>query len=402
MMSPEQFLTLHEKLFGLKHLKRTGWVRCGVKDPESVGAHTMRMAVMAMFHKNEIEAYGADLNATVRKILYHDLIEAIAGDNISAHSPLAKLTAEQKEAKERAAAKELSKLLQDVERYFEEYESKATKEDKLVKGFDVSDMLNEAFENLVKEPDIKTLLQFMEFNKKSVLELNIPFLSEMTEDLNTLQDDFLADRVYSDVKNRRAIRFYQEVGKLKHMPRTGWVICGINDPESIADHSFGAAVMALSLKDEIEADGGNTDRIVQMMLIHDLAESRIGDIVPEQWQTDKISKETKIEMERKAVHKIAELYNFPEFAELWEEFETGKTRDAQIANDMDRLDMVFLAQLYHEKQPKAPYMETYYARHHSKMERPFTKKIMDAIGKRQAEYLKKINYFGQTQDSQRT
>jgi len=39
------------------------------------------------------------------------------------------------------------------------------------------------------------------------------------------------------------INFFIEVGKLKRMPRRGWVINQIKNPESIAEHIFRAAVM---------------------------------------------------------------------------------------------------------------------------------------------------------------
>ena len=40
----------------LQHLKRTGWVLRGVKEPESVASHTYRMAMMAfMFGGNGVD-----------------------------------------------------------------------------------------------------------------------------------------------------------------------------------------------------------------------------------------------------------------------------------------------------------------------------------------------------------
>ncbi len=43
------------------------------------------------------------------------------------------------------------------------------------------------------------------------------------------------------------IDFIAEAGKLKRIPRTGWVESGVPDPESVADHSFRVALIALVL-----------------------------------------------------------------------------------------------------------------------------------------------------------
>jgi len=42
----------------------------------------------------------------------------------------------------------------------------------------------------------------------------------------------------------KTIKFLSELGKLKEMPRRGWVIRDIKNPESIADHTFRVAIMA--------------------------------------------------------------------------------------------------------------------------------------------------------------
>lgn len=46
-------------------------------------------------------------------------------------------------------------------------------------------------------------------------------------------------------------------------------------PESVADHSYRAAVLAMALP-----PGLDRDRCVKMALLHDLAESMVGDITP--------------------------------------------------------------------------------------------------------------------------
>ena len=45
------------------------------------------------------------------------------------------------------------------------------------------------------------------------------------------------------------IKFFIEIGKLKGMPRRGWVIREVKNPESIAEHIFRVAIMSWVLAD---------------------------------------------------------------------------------------------------------------------------------------------------------
>jgi len=72
--------------------------------------------------------------------------------------------------------------------------------------------------------------------------------------------------------------FLIEVGKLKRMPRRGWVINQIKKPESIAEHIFRAAIMGWILGKE--KTGLNVERLLKMALIHDLCEIYAGDETP--------------------------------------------------------------------------------------------------------------------------
>lgn len=59
-------------------------------------------------------------------------------------------------------------------------------------------------------------------------------------------------------------------------PRTGWVRSGVQRPESVADHMYRMAVLAVTVA------GGEYDqpRLVKMAIVHDLAEALVGDIAP--------------------------------------------------------------------------------------------------------------------------
>lgn len=72
-----------------------------------------------------------------------------------------------------------------------------------------------------------------------------------------------------------------ELQRLKRLDRTGWTLRGLpNGTESVAAHSFGVGVTAMLLADEVKARGLEVDceRVLRMALVHDWAETRVGDM----------------------------------------------------------------------------------------------------------------------------
>jgi putative hydrolase of HD superfamily len=126
-----------------------------------------------------------------------------------------------------------------------------------------------------------------------------------------------------------------EALKLKSLPRTGWLRAGIENPESVAAHSWGVAWLCMILcpKDL------NKLKVLEMALIHDLAEVRIGDITP----YDGIDVAEKHEMESAAfVEMTEELCNRQHLRDLWNE----QSAEADFVKQMDKLDMALQAQEY--------------------------------------------------------
>ena len=92
-------------------------------------------------------------------------------------------------------------------------------------------------------------------------------------------------------------KFFEIVLKLKNTPRQGWIEkLEINNPESVADHSYSTSIMSMVLSD---LEGINSEKIIRMALLHDLAESITGDITP-----NTISNNEKIMKENLAMEEI--------------------------------------------------------------------------------------------------
>lgn len=134
---------------------------------------------------------------------------------------------------------------------------------------------------------------------------------------------------------------YSEV--LKSLPRSGWLDCGIDQPETVAAHSWQMALMAMVLSGTLDEEY-DYNKVMKMCLCHDLAESIIGDLTPHDERYC-----NKSACEQLAMEKISEEADFPEAYWLLKEYEEEKTPEARFTHDLDKIDMYAQA-LYYEKQ----------------------------------------------------
>ncbi len=77
-------------------------------------------------------------------------------------------------------------------------------------------------------------------------------------------------------------RFLHRVGRLKTVPRTGWLDRGLPAAavESVADHSFRTALLAWFAARAAADPALDPDRVLKLALVHDLAEALTGDLPP--------------------------------------------------------------------------------------------------------------------------
>ncbi len=135
---------------------------------------------------------------------------------------------------------------------------------------------------------------------------------------------------------------------LKASPRTGWLRVGIHDPESVADHSWGTALLVL----EFAAHAGvELERAVSMALVHDLPEALTGDIpysaAGAAGAADAARYEQKSIRERAAMRRLSTAEGH--LQELWEEYEAAVSNTARFVRDMNLIDMCLQALLYAER-----------------------------------------------------
>lgn len=130
---------------------------------------------------------------------------------------------------------------------------------------------------------------------------------------------------------------------LKLLPRTGWLQRGLRDPESIAEHTFVVATLALLVGDL--QPGLDRGRLMAIALIHDIAEALIGDLPASARRL--LGATAKYEAERKALLELfADLPQADEYVSLWEEYARGGSPEARLVKALDRLEMLAQALAY--------------------------------------------------------
>ncbi len=147
---------------------------------------------------------------------------------------------------------------------------------------------------------------------------------------------------------RRLIVSLEHIYQLKVIPRSGWLQAGIpaSEVESIASHSFGMAILLMHLRSGLQENGINVERALNMALVHDIAESIVGDITPQ----DNVPESDKHDAEAKAFEKIVRGVREGEyFKDLWEDFEGVASQEAKVVKRIDKLDMLIQAYLYEKK-----------------------------------------------------
>ena len=137
--------------------------------------------------------------------------------------------------------------------------------------------------------------------------------------------------------------FMMEACFLKHLPRSGYQYLGTGR-ESVAEHVYAVTMFAFVLAQLTpEAD---MQRLMTMCLLHDLPETRVGDL-------NYVQKHYIDADEEKALDDT--LQNVPfrkEILAALEEYNAGETLESKLAHDADQLaliiDLKYLKHLGHQ------------------------------------------------------
>jgi len=131
--------------------------------------------------------------------------------------------------------------------------------------------------------------------------------------------------------------FLFETGMLKRTPRSGLQFLG-SGKESVAEHSFRVVMIGYTLA--TLNPGVDENRILKMTLLHDILETRTGDL-------NYVNKKYLEIKEEKAVDELAGTLPFgEELKGLLKEFRERKTQESLIANDADQLELILMLKEY--------------------------------------------------------
>ena len=148
------------------------------------------------------------------------------------------------------------------------------------------------------------------------------------------------------------VAFLKQADRLKTVQRAN-VLMDQSRPENSAEHSWHLALWALVMAPFADP-GTRIDRVIQMLLLHDLVEIITGDH-PIHLQTDW---QAVARAEHSAAQRIFGILppdQAATFLTLWHEFEADETTDAQFAKKLDRCQPLF--QVLCAARPRTDHLE---------------------------------------------
>jgi putative hydrolase of HD superfamily len=169
--------------------------------------------------------------------------------------------------------------------------------------------------------------------------------------------------------------FFKNSVNLKNIPRQGWIDkLSVSNPESVSDHSYSMAIMCMVISDLRHL---NSEKILKIALLHDLAESLIGDLTPEQ-----IDKESKKKLENDAFKKI--IKNLPEsikskYLEIWFEYQDNISPEAKLIHQIDKIEMVLQAKIYQKNGYDKDKLESFFESAKKEIDDPQLKELFIQI-----------------------
>lgn len=137
-----------------------------------------------------------------------------------------------------------------------------------------------------------------------------------------------------------------ELQRLKRLERTGWILRGLpNGTESVAAHSFGVSVIAMILADKIKDRGLDLDleRVLKMALVHDWAETRVGDMP--RTATNYFGVDIRKTAETRAFADVVANLDGAQFnyTEIYHDYEQRESVEARLVKAADVIDLLLQA-----------------------------------------------------------
>ncbi|MCH8986624.1 HD domain-containing protein [Patescibacteria group bacterium] len=178
--------------------------------------------------------------------------------------------------------------------------------------------------------------------------------------------------------NKNLIDFFLKTGEVKRMKQRGLVMRGVKDPAVVGGHSFRTAIMAWVIA-RVDGHGLDTNRLIKLILLHDLVGGYAGDLTPYESLISKTTKKDLKSMyekwiripkkekeqfarqqhtkEQKALGQLVRLLPknvAAEMQSLWDEYEQRLTREGRFVHQIHMLENHLQSLEYWRKDKKFP------------------------------------------------
>ena len=145
------------------------------------------------------------------------------------------------------------------------------------------------------------------------------------------------------VASSSPVPFFHLLERLKTTKREGWRRFGINQGESISDHMYRMSLITMLAPSSL-ATKINIPHCTKMALVHDMAESLVGDITP----VEGVAKSEKSRRESATMDylctsllgKVADGRAGQDIRAIWQEYEDGETLEAKYVHDVDKMELI--------------------------------------------------------------
>lgn len=187
---------------------------------------------------------------------------------------------------------------------------------------------------------------------------------------------------------KKILEVFTELTYLNRIKRTGWVLAGVPNPESVAEHCYETAIFTYILSNHIDAKV-DLGKALTMALFHEVGEVRIGDFAR---RAKKYVKKFKRAAEEEAIKDIMkDVAN--DLDKVLHEFEECKSIEAKLVEAAEEMQIIFKALIY-AKENKGDITE--YRRDVAKYDDQgfeIARKLGDLIGEKLNEYLGSKKYW---------
>lgn len=413
------------KLGRLKANKRKGWVLYGIKDPTSTADHLFRAAILGWVLNHVNAENKIDDAKIIKSILIHHLPDMYIGEETPYDSLLPKDISSEKDQdlikdllkrlpqvsagleKKRVVKRQrleemtfrriVSKLPNEIKKELDDLWLELSKRRTKLSKFSWESAKMESYFQALEYWRKEGKVRYKLWNKWVKKNLKESFLIKFRKEI----DKHLIEQHKRCEKETlcQMVHFLNEVGRLKTLKRTGWVLRQVKKPESVAQHTFQMTIMSWLLG---KLKGLDTDRIVKIALVHDLCEVYAGDQTPYDpvlvsskqalrklfEKAPRIPQSQKLEWLFKKREKewkgIVELTsNLPkilqrEIISLWLDCEEGLTKEGRFVSQVDKLVNLFQAIEYWKKDNNFP-IESWWVFIKERVDDPLLLKFTDEL-----------------------